>query len=81
MGMTVCEGLSVSGRFEPPVCPMCGNKLYKVYQDVTHRYIFSPEAGEYYEDDMEEIRVYCGFCDCDVTDLFEEGVVNFRSAS
>ena len=69
-------------EYYPPVCPVCGNPLYQVNEDVLELYEFDADTGKYRE--VQEagttgtIAIYCPHCENDLSELFPEGVCNYE---
>ncbi len=66
-------------EYIPPTCPVCGNPLTSVHEDVRFYHIFYPESGKYHiEGKSYLITVSCPFCDNSLDELFPEGACNYR---
>ena len=66
-------------EYYPPVCPVCGNPLYQVNEDVLELYEFDVDTGKYKEiQDAGTIAIYCPYCENDISELFPEGVCNYE---
>lgn len=67
----------------PPVCPHCLQPLYNVYERMGTRYQYNPEQKEYVKKQgwMEgRVEYECFRCGNDVTELFEDGVCNYKQS-
>ena len=71
---------------KPPTCPNCGKQLnlviekeysvYRYYWD-EKRGIYEPHIG-LFQDESELIEILCPRCGEDLSELFKDGVCNYR---
>lgn len=67
-------------KYQPPICPSCGYKLKKVWENDYQTYIFNPKTGTYIcEEFAGDIEIKCPECEADLTDIFEEGACNYQA--
>lgn len=67
-------------EYKPPVCPVCGNPLNSVNEDVLELYDFDVATGRYKEcKEAGTVAIYCPHCESDLGELFPEGVCNYES--
>ena len=56
-----------------PTCPICGRTLNKVWQERNVTLVFNPNEGNYEEvEETEWVRYYCPYCECEITDMFDD---------
>ena len=68
--------------YKPPKCE-CGSELTLVWEweNVRSVYLFNQKTGAYESMDSDgEVGIECTKCLADVSELFPEGVCNYRSS-
>jgi len=64
----------------PPKCPSCEERLFEVFEDEYHTYIFDPESGTYRENEWKgDLVMCCPNCNVKLYDVFPDGVCNYVS--
>ena len=66
----------------PPRCPKCNKPLETVKEigEKRREYRYNPKKGEYFETkSSSSLEIVCPECGADITDLFPDGTLGYRS--
>jgi len=64
---------------KPPICPNCKKPLKIVWEIDYSRWVWNEKEGKYEQNIFDgELVAKCPYCNADISDLFEDGVCNFK---